>query len=88
MAETITLTYSAGSMSRSRTFPDGSGARAIAAARIRFDMPSGSPGFTNAQVFAAIADEFFQNLRQQTLNTEREQARINADASIADMPIT
>lgn len=89
MAETITLTYSAGTMSRARTFPDGSGARAIAAARIRLNMPAaGSPGFTAAQVFAAIADEFFENLRQQTLNIEREQARTTADAGVADMPLT
>lgn len=47
MAETITLTYSAGSMP------------------------------TN-----------FQNLRQQTLNVEREQARAAADAGVADMPLT
>lgn len=86
MAETITLTYSAGNLSRARQYPDGSGARAIAAARIRLNMPA--PTFTVAQVFAAIADEFFQNLRQQTVNTEREQARITADAGVPDMPIT
>lgn len=84
MAETITLTYSAGSLSRSRTFPDGSGARAVAAAKIRLNMPTA----TNAQIFNAIADELFNNLRQQTLNTEREQARASADAGVPDMPLT
>jgi hypothetical protein len=84
MAETITLTYSAGSLSKSRSLPDGSGARIVAAAKTRLNMP----GATNAQVFAAIADEFFQNLKQQTLNTEREQARLTADAGVSDIPLT
>lgn len=84
MAETITLTYSAGNLSRSRTFPDGSGARAIAAAKTRLNMQAS----TNAQVFNAIADEFFQQLRQQTLNIEREAARTAADAGVPDMPLS
>lgn len=86
MAETITLTYSAGSLSRSRTFPDGSGNRVIAAARIRLNMPS--PTYTTAQVFNAVADEMFDTIRQLTLNIERERARITADAGVADMPLT
>lgn len=84
MAETITLTYSAGSFTRSRTFPDGSGARAIAAAKVRLNMPAG----TNAQVFNAIADEMFATLRQQTLNVEQQAASTTAVAGVADMPLT
>ena len=85
MAETITLTYSAGSLTRSRTFPDGSGVRVVAAAKARLGL---APATTNAAVFNAIADEFFNVLRQTTLNYEREQARITADAGITDIPMT
>jgi hypothetical protein len=85
MAETITLTYSAGNLSRSRTYPNGSGVRVVAAAKARLDL---DPAATNAAVFNAIADEFFEVLRQTTLNYEREQARITADAGVPDMPIT
>jgi hypothetical protein len=84
MAETITLTYSAGSFTKSRTVPNGSGTRIIAAAKARLNMPAA----TNAQVFDAIADEFFSVLRQTTLNYEREQARITSDATITDIPLT
>jgi hypothetical protein len=85
MAETITLTYSAGNLSRARTFPNGSGARVVAAAKARLDL---DPSSTNAQVFNAVADEFFNVLRATTLNYEREQARIAADAGVPDMPLT
>lgn len=85
MAETITLSYSAGNLTRSRTFPNGSGLRVVAAAKGRLNL---NPAATNAEVFNALADEFFAVLRQTTLNYEREQARISADASIADMPLT
>lgn len=85
MAETITLTYSAGNLSRSRQFPDGSGIRVVAAAKARLAL---APTATNVQVFNAIADEFFNVLKETTLNWEREQARITADAGVADLPMT
>lgn len=85
MAETITLTYSAGTLSRSRIFPNGSGVRVVAAAKARLNL---APTATNAEVFNAIADEFFNVLRQTTLNYEREQARVTSDAGVPDMPLT
>lgn len=85
MSETITLAYSAGSLTRSRTFPNGSGVRVVAAAKARLNL---NPAATNAEVFNAVADEFFRVLQETTLNYEREQARIASDASIAPMPMT
>lgn len=85
MAETITLTYSAGSFTRSRSFPNGSGTRAIAAAKARLGM---DPASTNAQVFNALADELFESIRQNTVNYERQQAEVTAAAGVADMPLS
>jgi hypothetical protein len=85
MAETITLTYSAGSFSRSRTFPNGSGVRAIAAAKARLNM---APASTNAAVFNAMADELFESIRQNTVNYERQQAAETAAVGVADMPLS
>lgn len=85
MAETITLSYSAGGFTRSRTFPNGSGVRALAAAKARLNM---DPASTNADVFNAIADELFNMLRQNTVNYERQQAETTAVAGVADMQLT
>lgn len=82
--ETITVTYSAGGFTASAQYPNGTGARIIAAAKVRLDMPAG----TNAQIFQALANEFFNNVPQNTVNTEREIARATADASIAPIPVT
>lgn len=85
MAETITLSYSASSFSRSGTFPNGSGSRAIAAARARLGM---DPASTNQQVFNAFADELFKNIAQNTVNYEKQVAADAAAAGVADMPLT
>lgn len=82
--ETITVTYSAGSFTASARYPDGTGARVVAAAKVRLNMPTA----TNAQVFQALANEFFNNVPQNTMNTEREIARATADANIPPIPVT
>lgn len=82
--ETITVTYSAGSFTASAQYPNGTGSRIIAAAKTRLNMPAA----TNAEVFQALANEFFNNVAQNTVNTERETARATADASIAPIPVT
>lgn len=84
MAEPITLTFAG--FTRTRNFPNGSGARALAAARLRLGMPS--PTYTATQVFNAVADELFRCIEQNTVNSDREQARITADAGVAPMPMT
>lgn len=82
--ETITVTYSAGSFTGSAQYPNGTGARIVAAAKVRLNMPAA----TNAQVFQALCDEFFNWTPQNTVNTEREIARAASDASIAPIPVT
>lgn len=85
MAETITLTYSAGSMSRSGSFPNGSGARFVAANKARLGLPANA---TNAEVFNAFADEMFRNIAQNAVNYERQQAATVAAAGVSDIPLT
>lgn len=87
MAETITLSYvnAQGTLTRSKSVPDGSGTRIVSSQKARLKLAANA---TNAQVFSALADEMFDSLKQNTLNYEREQARATADAGVADMPLT
>lgn len=85
--ETITLSYTsaAGTLTRTRSLPDGTASRIIAATIKRLGMATGS---TNAAVFSALADEIFQVLRQNVLGTETNEAHKTASASIVDITIT
>ena len=85
MAETITLAYSAGNFSQSRSVPNGTGTRVVAATKARLGLAANA---TNAQVFTALADEFFKSVMQNVVNHEREQARKTADATVSDIPLT
>lgn len=85
MAETITLsiTTAQGTLTRTRSFPDGSATRLVASTKARLGL---DPAATNAQTFSALADEIFGSIQQNNLNWEHQQGA--AQVVVQPMPLT
>lgn len=89
MAETITLSYTTSTgatLSASKTLANGTGTgRIVPATLARLGL---DPATTNAQVFAALAAELFDAVRQNVVNYERQQAAQTAASGVADITLT
>jgi hypothetical protein len=89
MSEMITLSYTTSTnvtLTASKTLADGTGTgRIVPAVRDRLSL---DPNSTPTQVFAALAAELFDMLRQNVVNYERQQAARTAAAGVADITLT